>query len=409
MVRVKICGITNAADALAAIDAGADLLGFNFYARSPRHIDEVEGAKIRRQLPKKIEAVGIFVNAPAADIANVCKSLKLDAAQLHGDESPETVAEVARSFTVWKAFRVEPDFHLKMLDEYPEASAFLFDAAHTGQYGGTGRTTDWDVARRAALSHRIILAGGLNVENVAAAVRIVRPYAVDVASGVGTKAGKEEHGRMPGFNQEVRRGGAHKINNAIGQGLLAVKMGKPRIIAETGAGQHGVASATVAAHLGLECVVYMGTEDMARQALNVARMRMVGAQVVGVESGSRTLKDAINEAMRDWVTNVRSTHYLLGSVLGAHPYPTMVRDFQAVIGGEARQQILGAEKRLPTHLFACVGGGSNSIGLFYNFLRDADVKMIGIEPRGPGTRTREPAARLAPPQGFSGCRPGVLP
>src|SRR4029077_11856343 len=147
--------------------------------------------------------------------------------------------------------------------------------------------------------------------------------------------------------EDLLHTGAHKINNAVGQGLLAVKMGKPRIVAETGAGQHGVASATVAAHLGLECVVYMGTEDMGRQALNVSRMRMVGAQVVGVDSGSRTLKDAINEAMRDWVTNVRTTHYLLGSVLGAHPYPTMVRDFQAVIGREAREQILAAEKRLP--------------------------------------------------------------
>ncbi len=206
MVRVKICGITNAADALAAIDAGANLLGFNFYARSPRHIDETEAAKIRRQLPKKIEAVGIFVNAPPAYVANVCKSLRLDAAQLHGDESSQTVAEVARSIMVWKAFRVEPDFRLETLDEYPEASAFLFDAAHTGQYGGTGRTTDWDVARRAALSHRIILAGGLNVENVAAAVRIVRPYAVDVASGVESKPGKKDHGRMREFIQEVRRG-----------------------------------------------------------------------------------------------------------------------------------------------------------------------------------------------------------
>jgi tryptophan synthase beta chain len=208
--------------------------------------------------------------------------------------------------------------------------------------------------------------------------------------------------------EDLLHTGAHKINNAIGQGLLAVKLGKPRIIAETGAGQHGVASATVAAHLGLECVVYMGTEDMARQALNVARMRMLGAQVVGVESGSRTLKDAINEAMRDWVTNVRSTHYLLGSVLGAHPYPTMVRDFQVVIGREAREQILVAEKRLPTHLFACVGGGSNSIGLFYQFLRDADVKMIGIEAGGRGAGLGEHAARLAAHQGFTGGRPGVL-
>jgi tryptophan synthase beta chain len=208
--------------------------------------------------------------------------------------------------------------------------------------------------------------------------------------------------------EDLLHTGAHKINNAIGQGLLAVKMGKPRIVAETGAGQHGVASATVAAHLGLECTVYMGTEDMARQAPNVARMRILGAQVVGVDSGSRTLKDAINEAMRDWVTNVRNTHYLLGSVLGAHPYPTMVRDFQLVIGREAREQILAAEKRLPTHLFACVGGGSNAIGLFYNFLRDADVKMIGVEAGGRGTGAGEHAARLGSEQGYSGARPGVL-
>jgi tryptophan synthase beta chain len=208
--------------------------------------------------------------------------------------------------------------------------------------------------------------------------------------------------------EDLLHTGAHKINNAIGQGLLAVKMGKPRIIAETGAGQHGVASATVAAHLGLECVVYMGTEDMGRQALNVSRMRMLGAQVVGVDSGSRTLKDAINEAMRDWVTNVRNTHYLLGSVLGAHPYPTMVRDFQSVIGREAREQILAAEKRLPTYLFACVGGGSNAIGLFHQFLRDPSVKMVGIEAGGRGGQLGEHAARLAAHQGFLGARPGVL-
>src|ERR1700686_3387315 len=170
--------------------------------------------------------------------------------------------------------------------------------------------------------------------------------------------------------EDLLHTGAHKINNAIGQGLLAVKMGKPRIIAETGAGQHGVASAAAGAHLGLQCTVYMGTEDMARQALNVARMRMLGAEVIGVESGSKTLKDAINEAMRDWVTNVRSTHYLLGSVLGAHPYPTMVRDFQSVIGREARQQILKAEGKLPAAIIACVGGGSNAIGIFHEFLKD---------------------------------------
>jgi len=232
-----------------------------------------------------------------------------------------------------------------------------------------------------------------------------RPTPLQFASRLTEKLGGP---RIYLKREDLLHTGAHKINNAIGQGLLAVKMGKPRIIAETGAGQHGVASATVAAHLGLECVVYMGTEDMARQALNVTRMRMLGAEVIGVESGSKTLKDAINEAMRDWVTNVRDSHYLLGSVLGAHPYPTMVRDFQAVIGHEARQQILAAEKRLPTHLYACVGGGSNSIGLFFEFLKDTDVKMVGIEAGGRGNTLGEHAARLAAHQGFTGARPGVL-
>src|SRR5438445_4991044 len=208
--------------------------------------------------------------------------------------------------------------------------------------------------------------------------------------------------------EDLLHTGAHKINNCLGQALLAVRMGKRRIIAETGAGQHGVATATVCALFGFECVVYMGTEDMRRQELNVFRMQLLGAEVRGVDSGSRTLKDAINEAMRDWVTNVRTTHYLLGSVLGAHPYPRMVRDFQSVIGREARAQFLKAEGRLPDFLFACVGGGSNSIGLFYEFLGDAGVKMVGVEAGGRGTRLGEHAARLAAARGFSGARPGVL-
>jgi len=196
--------------------------------------------------------------------------------------------------------------------------------------------------------------------------------------------------------------GAHKINNAIGQALLARRMGKSRIIAETGAGQHGVATATVCALLGLRSVVYMGTEDMRRQELNVFRMRLLGAEVVGVDSGSRTLKDAINEALRDWVTNVEDTYYLLGSVMGPHPYPAMVRDFQSIIGREARQQIIEAEGRLPDLLIACVGGGSNSIGLFYDFIRDEQVRMIGVEAGGRSLALGDHAAR------FSGGKPGVL-
>ncbi|MGH9712341.1 MAG: tryptophan synthase subunit beta [Candidatus Acidiferrales bacterium] len=208
--------------------------------------------------------------------------------------------------------------------------------------------------------------------------------------------------------EDLLHTGAHKINNCLGQGLLVARMGKRRVVAETGAGQHGVATATVAARLGLACTVYMGTEDMERQRLNVFRMRLLGAEVVGVDSGSRTLKDAINEAMRDWVTNVRTTHYLLGSVLGAHPYPQIVRDFHKVIGEEARAQILKVEGRLPHHLFACVGGGSNAIGLFHAFLGDAAAKMLGVEAGGRGKSLGEHAARLAAARGFTGARPGVL-
>ncbi len=202
--------------------------------------------------------------------------------------------------------------------------------------------------------------------------------------------------------EDLLHTGAHKINNCLGQGLLAQRMGKTRLIAETGAGQHGVATATVAALLGFECCVYMGEEDMARQEPNVFRMRLLGTQVVPVTAGSKTLKDAINEAMRDWVTNVSNTHYLLGSVLGPHPYPMMVRNFQRVIGQEARQQTLASVGRLPDCLVACVGGGSNSIGLFYDFISDREVKMVGVEAGGRGSGLGEHAAR------FAGGKPGVL-
>jgi len=202
--------------------------------------------------------------------------------------------------------------------------------------------------------------------------------------------------------EDLLHTGAHKINNCLGQALVARRMGKRRIIAETGAGQHGVATATVSALMGFECVVYMGEEDMRRQRLNVFRMRMLGAEVRAVTSGSRTLKDAISEAMRDWVTNVADTHYLLGSVLGAHPYPMMVRDFHKVIGEEARRQILEAEGQLPDVLLACVGGGSNAIGLFHAFLPDEKVRLVGIEAGGRGERLGEHAAR------YRGGAPGVL-
>jgi len=202
--------------------------------------------------------------------------------------------------------------------------------------------------------------------------------------------------------EDLAHTGSHKINNALGQGLLARRMGKPRVVAETGAGQHGVAAATVCAMLGLECVVYMGSEDVRRQALNVFRMKLLSAEVRTVEIGSRTLKDAINEAIRDWVTNVATTHYLLGSVVGPHPYPLMVREFQTVIGREAREQILEAVGRLPDYAVACVGGGSNAIGLFHAFYDDASVRLVGVEAAGEGLESGRHAASL-----LAG-RPGVL-
>jgi tryptophan synthase beta chain len=202
--------------------------------------------------------------------------------------------------------------------------------------------------------------------------------------------------------EDLNHTGAHKVNNTIGQALIAKKMGKPRVIAETGAGQHGVASATVAARLGLECVVYMGIEDVRRQALNVYRMKLLGATVVPVESGTRTLKDAMNEAMRDWVTNVDTTYYIIGTAAGPHPYPKLVRDFQCIIGREARQQSLDQVGRLPDALVACVGGGSNAIGLFHPFIEDNDVRMYGVEAGGYGVESGQHAAPL------SAGRPGVL-
>jgi tryptophan synthase beta chain len=202
--------------------------------------------------------------------------------------------------------------------------------------------------------------------------------------------------------EDLTHTGAHKINNAVGQGLLAKRLGKRRVIAETGAGQHGVAAATICAHLGLDCVVYMGELDMARQAPNVFRMRLLGAEVRPVDAGSRTLKDAINEAMRDWVTNVESSFYLIGSVVGPHPYPAMVSEFQSVIGREAKAQLLEREGRLPDYAVACVGGGSNAIGLFHDFIDEPSVRLIGVEAAGRGLSSGEHAATL------SGGRPGVL-
>ncbi len=275
-------------------------------------------------------------------------------------------------------------------------------AGHFGEYGGRfvpealiGALNELEIAHNNAQNDPSFLAELAELHNTYTG----RPSIITEARRFSEHAGGA---RIFLKREDLNHTGSHKINNVLGQALLTKRMGKKRIIAETGAGQHGVASATAAALMGLDCVVYMGEEDTRRQALNVARMKLLGAEVVPVTSGSRTLKDAINEAMRDWVTNVADTHYLLGTVAGPHPFPTMVRDFHKVIGEEAREQMLALTGRLPDAILACVGGGSNAIGIFNAFIPDADVRLIGLEAGGDGVETGRHAATI------TGGTPGVL-
>ena len=488
MTAVKICGITRLEDAEAAARFGASYVGFVLWPNSPRAatLDAVKA--IVPRLPADVTPVGVFVD-PTVDEINAAADAGIRIAQVHGDTNASF--QQARVPVIRVVHLAANGLEPNVADEL-----ILLDAHDPVKRGGTGMTVDWNRAATIARERRVILAGGLTPDNVAAAIREVNPFAVDVASGVELSPGVKDHKKMkefiknalaapdapanwfgrrdpdargyygayggrfvpetlvapiealereyltarqdPQFAKELMRllhhyvgrptplwearrlteacgggriflkredlthTGAHKINNALGQALLAKRMGKQRIVAETGAGQHGVASATACALLGLECVVYMGTEDMRRQALNVFRMRLLGATVEGVDSGSRTLKDAINEAMRDWVARPHDTHYLLGSALGPHPYPLMVREFQSVIGSEARRQVLEQTGRLPHAVIACVGGGSNAIGIFDAFIDDKDVRLIGVEAGGEAIKPGRHAAR------FAGGAAGVL-
>jgi tryptophan synthase beta chain len=278
----------------------------------------------------------------------------------------------------------------------------MSSAGHFGEYGGRfvpealiGALNELEIAHNTAQKDPQFLAELAELHKTYTG----RPSIITEAKRFSEYAGGA---RVFLKREDLNHTGSHKINNVLGQALLTKRMGKKRIIAETGAGQHGVASATAAALMGLDCVVYMGEEDTRRQALNVARMKLLGAQVVPVTSGSRTLKDAINEAMRDWVTNVADTHYLLGTVAGPHPFPTMVRDFHKIIGEEAREQMLALTGRLPDAILACVGGGSNAIGIFNAFIPDSDVRLIGLEAGGDGVETGRHAATI------TGGTPGVL-
>ncbi len=495
---VKICGITREEDARAAVDLGASAVGFVFWPASPRFIPPARAKAIVERLPPFASTVGVFVDESKEQVRRIAAQVGLSAVQLHGGETPAYAARLG--VRVIKAVRADAAA-LAGLDDWPETTTLLVDATDPERRGGTGSVADWTMASRMARRRPMMLAGGLTPENVAQAIREVRPDGVDVSSGVESSPGVKDHAALRRFFDAVRRAetpmlpafgrrdpdergyfgafggrfvpetlvapvdaletayrdaradpafavslaellehyvgrptpltetvrlsntgsdpcsrgariflkredlthtGAHKINNALGQALLATRMGKLRVIAETGAGQHGVATATACALLDLRCEVYMGADDMVRQAPNVARMELLGARVRRVDGGSRTLKDAINEAMRDWVANVQDTYYLLGSALGPHPYPLMVREFQSVIGLEARRQILAQAGRLPDAVVACVGGGSNAIGIFDAFLDDAAVRLVGVEAGGDALVPGRHAAR------FAGGSAGVL-
>jgi tryptophan synthase beta subunit len=490
---VKICGITREEDAGIAAQLGAAAVGLVFWPGSPRVIRPDRARAIVERLPPFVAAVGVFVDQPPEYVRHIAAEVGLSAVQLHGYEAPGDVAGFG--VRVIKAVRADAPA-LDRLADWPDSVTVLVDAMDSSRPGGTGGKADWALAARMAAHRPLVLAGGLTAENVAQAIRAVRPIGVDVSSGVERSPGVKDHAAMRRFFESVRvetssplppfgrrdpdaRGyfgtfggrfvpetlvapveelerayldarmdpafavalsrllahhagrptpltearrfslavggarvflkredlthtGAHKINNALGQALLAQRMGKSRVIAETGAGQHGVATAAACALLGLRCEVYMGAEDMRRQSPNVARMQWLGARVRRVDGGARTLKDAINEAMRDWVANVQDTYYLLGSALGPHPYPVMVREFQAVIGAEARRQVLAAVGRLPDVVVACVGGGSNAAGIFDAFLDDGSVRLVGVEAGGTGLTPGRHAAR------FAGGSAGVL-
>lgn len=475
MTKVKICGLMQPEHIKAA--GQADAVGFVF-APSKRRVTIEQAAELAKHVPVGVEKIGVFVNESLEEIERTVRQVPLTMVQVHGEESDELIQAI--SVPVVQAFSVRTAADVGKLNQ-SIADFVLVDAPGTEFRGGSGHVFDWSLLEGASIDHsRLIVAGGLNPENVAVAIDQTKPFMVDVSSGVETEGVKDamkierfiqkakgdsmqetiektgffgKYGGQfvpetlmkavkeledsyaeakddPEFQKEyahylkeyvgreqpltyakrltetwggpkvylkredLNHTGAHKINNAIGQALLAMRMGKRKIVAETGAGQHGVATATVCALFDLDCVIFMGEEDIKRQQLNVFRMKLLGARVESVTKGSSTLKDAVNEALRYWVTNVEDTHYLIGSALGPHPFPTMVRDFQSVIGEETKRQIMVHEGRLPDTILACVGGGSNAIGMFYPFLKDAAVRLIGVEAAGEGVETEKHAATM---------------
>ncbi|MBQ1894131.1 MAG: tryptophan synthase subunit beta [Clostridiales bacterium] len=479
MTGIKICGLSRPEDIKTANEILPDYIGFMLWEPSKRYVTADRARELKALLDKRIKAVGVFVDEDVDIVADLANSGVIDIIQLHGSEDDSYISLLRQKTDkkIIKAYKVRSAEDVEAAGK-STADMVLLDSG--SGVGGTGNSFDWSLIR--GIKRDYILAGGLDPDNVADAVKQIRPVAVDVSSGVETDGVKDRqkmirfagnvrsvnnggatmadpkgrfgvHGGQyipetlmnavieleeaynrykddPEFNRELKdlldqyagrpsllyyaekmtkdlggakiylkredlnHTGSHKINNVLGQALLAKKMGKTRLIAETGAGQHGVATATAAALLGMECVVFMGEEDTKRQALNVYRMKLLGSDVVPVKSGTATLKDAVSEAMREWTSRIDDTHYCLGSVMGPHPFPTIVRDFQAVISREIKSQMLEKEGRLPDAVIACCGGGSNAIGSFYHFIGDEGVRLIGCEAAGRGIDTLETAATL---------------
>lgn len=478
MIQIKICGLTRLEDIEAANRVKPDYVGFVFAQESRRRVTKAQAAAMKAALNPKIKAVGVFVNAPLAEIQAMCRENIIDIVQLHGDEDEtyQTTLKMSLPNQIIGAVRVQSATQLAHADSLP-CDILLLDAYDAGYYGGTGKSFDHSLIPQ--LRHNYFLAGGLNRGNIIAAIDACNPVAVDVSGGVESGGIKDEAkmreivglvrkyeksrakaGRFGPFGgqyipetlipavqeitaaydhyknnadfqneltellnnyagrpsllyyaekmtrdlggakiylkrEDLNHTGSHKINNVLGQVLLAKKIGKKRVIAETGAGQHGVATATAAALMDMECEIFMGKEDTDRQALNVYRMELLGAKVHVVTSGTQTLKDAVNETMREWTKRVDDTLYVLGSVMGPHPFPTIVRDFQKIIGEEIKQQMYAAEGRRPDAVIACIGGGSNAMGSFYDFIGDTDVQLIGCEAAGLGVDHPKNAATIA--------------
>ncbi|QFL17955.1 hypothetical protein DQU99_07330 [Staphylococcus aureus] len=445
-MKLKFCGFTSIKDVTAASQLPIDAIGFIHYEKSKRHQTITQIKKLASAVPNHIDKVCVMVNPDLTTIEHVLSNTSINTIQLHGTESIDFIQEIKKKYSsikITKALAADENI-IQNINKYKGfVDLFIIDTPSVS-YGGTGQTYDWTILKHIK-DIPYLIAGGINSENIQTVNQLKLSHqGYDLASGIEVNGRKDiekmtaiielkkaykEAKADPEFQRELEyylseyvgratpltyaasyteslggakiylkredlnHTGAHKINNALGQALLAKRMGKKKLVAETGAGQHGVASATVAALFDMELVVFMGSEDIKRQQLNVFRMELLGAKVVAVEDGQGTLSDAVNKALQYWVSHVDDTHYLLGSALGPDPFPTIVRDFQSVIGKEIKSQILKKEGRLPDAIVACIGGGSNAIGTFYPFIKD-DVALYGVEAAGQGDDTDKHALAI---------------